>query len=93
MSSLRVLSLSENGLTGSLPTQIKNTLLEQIILNDNRLSGSIPSAFGGLAQVNHLEIGGNSLSGWIPSELGQCQKLRKFRRVLVVLLHLMLAAL
>ena len=45
-------------------------------LNENQLSGEIPSALGSLPQIRRLSLSDNQLSGEIPPELGNLPNLR-----------------
>jgi Leucine-rich repeat (LRR) protein len=49
--------------------------IEVIALNDNMLTGSIPSFIGVLDDVRYMSLKGNRLSGAIPSEIGHCFRL------------------
>ena len=42
----------------------------------NNLSGSIPSKFGFLTELDKLRLYGNDLNGFIPNELGALSNLR-----------------
>lgn len=46
-------------------------------LNDNDLSGSIPSSLGSLSDLEYLYLNDNDLSGSIPSSLGNLSKLKR----------------
>lgn len=46
-------------------------------LNDNQISGSIPSGFGNLVNLEMLYMGDKQLVSVIPEEIGQLQKLQK----------------
>ena len=46
-----------------------------ILLAERRLNGSIPSSFGGLADLYQLNLRNNQLTGSIPSELGDMESL------------------
>ena len=49
--------------------------VSQILLNSNRLSGSIPTELGNLTGLEDLRLHNNKLSGTIPTELGQLSSL------------------
>ncbi len=51
----------------------------QLRLSNNRLSGSIPSELGSLANLQRLNLNDNGLTGEIPSELGNLNKLEILR--------------
>ena len=70
------LGLWENGLSGTIPTQLGNlTSLKSLNLGENQLSGSIPSELGNLTNLGSLSLDDNQLSGAIPPELGNLTKL------------------
>ena len=70
------LSLSENGLSGTIPPELGSlSQLEWLDLSENELSGAIPSELGNLWYLTGLALGGNKLSGAIPSELGNLTNL------------------
>ncbi|MCY4204981.1 MAG: S8 family serine peptidase, partial [Bacteroidetes bacterium] len=76
---LFLLDLSENNLSGTLPTNLSNLRqLEILNLYDNALTGPIPSELGQLSELNQLYIENNSLTGSLPSELGNLSKMQKF---------------
>ena len=51
------LDLSNNGLTGSLPSEIgRLTQLSVLMLSDNGLTGSLPSEIGRLTQLSYLAL-------------------------------------
>jgi Fibronectin type III domain/Leucine Rich Repeat len=58
------------------PEQFDNHV---IVLNENHLSGSIPSELGNLTSLEHLMLYSNNLSGSIPPELGNASNLGSFR--------------
>ena len=41
-----------------------------MVLDNNQLSGEIPSTIGNLVDLDNLHLGHNNLSGEIPSEIG-----------------------
>ncbi|CAI0375163.1 unnamed protein product [Linum tenue] len=70
------LDLSNNQLSGPLPSSLSNfSSLQILLLSGNNFSGSIPSTIGELHQVLKLDFGSNSLSGPIPPEIGNCSHL------------------
>ena len=71
------LVLSENSLSGNLPSELGNlTNLEDLSLRGNhQLSGSIPTELGNLNNLRVLSLGYNQLSGSIPTELGNLNNL------------------
>ncbi len=71
------LSLNNNSLTGSLPTELGNLgRLTSLGLYDNNLTGSIPAELGNLSNLTGLSLYNNQLSGSIPADLGQLGSLR-----------------
>ena len=72
-----VLTLSDNQLTGTLPSELGNLArLEGLNLYNNDLAGSIPASLGNLADLLRLDLSGNDLTGPIPVELGDLGNLR-----------------
>ena len=73
-----VVSLSSNGLTGSIPPEL-GTLngLSWLNLARNQLGGSIPPELGLLANLETLSLARNQLSGPIPAELWNLTGLRQ----------------
>ncbi|KAK1399190.1 putative leucine-rich repeat receptor-like serine/threonine-protein kinase [Heracleum sosnowskyi] len=67
---LQVIDLTRNYIEGTLPVQWASLRLSQISLLANRLTGSIPKEYGGIATLGKLELDANQMSGNIPSELG-----------------------
>ncbi|GFS35776.1 similar to CELLULOSE SYNTHASE INTERACTIVE 3 [Actinidia rufa] len=65
MSSLRVLSLRNSGLNGSLPEQgwCKLSNLQELDLRGNDIKGMIPSCLGNLTSIQLLDLSHNQLSG------------------------------
>lgn len=62
--------LSNNGLTGIIPSQIGNlTHLTQLNLSNNQLSGSIPFEIGNLTLLTSLKLNSNQLTGNIPPDI------------------------
>ncbi len=70
------LGLSQNNLTGQLPSELGNlTQLQHLWLEQNSLTGAIPPELGNLTQLQHLWLEQNSLTGAIPPELGNLTQL------------------
>ena len=60
---LRMLDLSENNLSGKLPLELGEFMqLEFLYLNDNRLNSGIPSELKKLTKLQVLWLGGNDFS-------------------------------
>ena len=47
-----------------------DTFVEEVILSDDHLVGTIPAGIGGLDHMTRLDLDHNELSGTIPSEIG-----------------------
>lgn len=78
VSTLRVLSLSQNSLQGNIPSQIGGLrCLEQLDLSYNNFSGQIPKGIGGLKSLGILDLSWNGIEGYLPHSLGQLQLLNK----------------
>ncbi|KAJ9545377.1 hypothetical protein OSB04_025084 [Centaurea solstitialis] len=65
-SSLRVLDLSRNALTGPIPSIGNFKVLKSLDLSVNMLSGSIPGELANLTSLSFLNLSYNHLSGRIP---------------------------
>ena len=71
------LDLSNNELTGEIPSELGNlSNLQDLLLDENQLTGEIPSELGNLSNLQHLILRKNLLSGKIPLELGNLSKLQ-----------------
>ena len=70
------ISLRENNLIGSIPSEVGNlTNLTRLILAFNQLSGTIPIELADLSNLEALGLQENELSGEIPTELGSLSNL------------------
>ena len=68
--SLVQIDLSNEGLDGTLPTQLGGLVsLTSLDLSSNQLSGAIPSELGLLVELVTLDLSDNELSGAIPTQL------------------------
>ena len=63
--SLEYLDLSWNRITGSLPNLTLFSSLKELLLYLNQFSGTVPESIGRLAELEILDISGNSLKGVI----------------------------
>ncbi|CAI9090732.1 OLC1v1025559C1 [Oldenlandia corymbosa var. corymbosa] len=73
---LEGLNLSNNRLSGPLPTSIGMfSGLKNLLLSGNHLAGSIPSEVGKLSSILKLDLSKNNFSGNIPPEIGNCSSL------------------
>jgi Leucine-rich repeat (LRR) protein len=82
MSSLEVLDLSANVISGPIPVELANlTSLRELRLSNNRLNGTIPTVVGQLSKLEilHLAVAklpdDSTLSGSIPTEIGSLTNL------------------
>eukprot|EP00546_Thalassionema_frauenfeldii_P002499 CAMPEP_0178935198 /NCGR_PEP_ID=MMETSP0786-20121207/24367_1 /TAXON_ID=186022 /ORGANISM="Thalassionema frauenfeldii, Strain CCMP 1798" /LENGTH=764 /DNA_ID=CAMNT_0020613229 /DNA_START=20 /DNA_END=2315 /DNA_ORIENTATION=+ len=65
---LESLSLTENNLTGRIPTEMGNLRYMQALwLYDNDLTGTIPSSLDQLEYMYEFDVSGNQLQGIIPN--------------------------
>ncbi|KAF9624695.1 hypothetical protein IFM89_012988 [Coptis chinensis] len=76
--SLQTLDLSDNALSGSIPSQLCKWLpfLVRIDLSKNQFTGSIPVELVDCKFLNSLSLGGNRLSGSIPYQLARLDRLK-----------------
>lgn len=65
------LNLSNNQLSGSIPTEIRGlSNLVTLNLSNNNISGTIPTAIGQLAALEMLDLQHNNIVGQIPTVIG-----------------------
>ncbi|XVF19893.1 hypothetical protein REPUB_Repub11eG0150700 [Reevesia pubescens] len=75
---LIVLYMGRNQITGSIPSGITNLVnLMGIGLEYNQLTGTIPNSIGKLKKLQVVAFGGNALTGRIPTSLGNLSLLSK----------------
>ena len=72
---LEELNVSNNNLTGALPSQIGNLKKLKILkANDNGFTG-VPAELGQLTELEIIDLSNNKLTG-LPNELGQLKNLK-----------------
>ncbi|CAM0908269.1 unnamed protein product [Alopecurus aequalis] len=77
LATLTSIQLAHNQIRGSFPPALPSSLpnLRHLMLQENELSGKIPTQIGKLENLATLVLSNNHLSGPIPSELGHLKKL------------------
>ena len=74
---VRVLFLTEQGLTGSIPPELGGVAdVRRVDLDYNTLTGGIPRELGSLPDLELLYLTDNQLSGSIPPEIGNLRSLK-----------------
>ncbi|KAA0031910.1 putative inactive leucine-rich repeat receptor-like protein kinase [Cucumis melo var. makuwa] len=78
LGSLHHLSLQNNNLFGSFPTELYNLVeLQSLDLSQNLFNGSIPDGFGShLTSLQNLNLSFNVLHGLIPADFGNLSNLQ-----------------
>jgi hypothetical protein len=61
--------MAGNALTGTLPTELGVAQLRVMELQENSISGPVPSEIGALSSLTHLFLQENRLTGSLPMEL------------------------
>ena len=78
LTTLEGLWLSNNHLTGSIPSELGDlTDLRELWLSNNQFTGSIPPEFGNLTNLRELWLSNNQLTGSIPPGLSNLAKLEE----------------
>ncbi|KAL7001455.1 Phytosulfokine receptor 1 [Sarracenia purpurea var. burkii] len=73
---LEVLDLSNNDLSGSIPTKIDLPSLQILDISDNSFANSVPvDLFDNLTQIRIVDFAFNYFTGSIPHGLGNCSSL------------------
>jgi Leucine-rich repeat (LRR) protein len=66
---LRVLDLSDNSISGSLPESLPdNSVLEYLNLRMNSMPSSIPDSISNLRALTHLDLEANAFTGDLPAD-------------------------
>ncbi|KAL8199330.1 hypothetical protein R6Q57_012898 [Mikania cordata] len=76
---LRVLSLRNNSLSGTIPDLSTLTDLKTLFLDHNTFSGTFPLSLVALLRLRSLNLARNNLSGQIPIELNDLDQLTDLR--------------
>ncbi|CAI0415790.1 unnamed protein product [Linum tenue] len=78
--SLKILTLSANKISGNLPSGIQNLVsLQRFEASYNNLSGTIPSAIWNIRTLEWLDLASNSISGSVPQSIGNLTRLNRLR--------------
>jgi len=71
LTSLEILVLADNALSGSLPMQLGDLIsLRHLHLNSNFFESQLPTALGNLQMLEEMDLSFNWLSSTIPPEIG-----------------------
>ncbi len=76
---IRLIDLGHNDFHGSIPSIIastKDSILQRLVLSQNRLSGSIPDTISAYSNLNMLDLSNNNLHGEIPESIGKLHLLQ-----------------
>ncbi|XP_019190174.1 PREDICTED: probable LRR receptor-like serine/threonine-protein kinase At1g07650 [Ipomoea nil] len=72
---LKIIDLSRNYLSGTIPPEWASIKLELISVTVNRLSGPIPKYLGNITTLTYLNLESNFFNGTVPPELGKLANL------------------
>eukprot|EP00026_Physarum_polycephalum_P014135 Phypoly_transcript_14613.p1 GENE.Phypoly_transcript_14613~~Phypoly_transcript_14613.p1 ORF type:complete len:217 (+),score=28.18 Phypoly_transcript_14613:312-962(+) len=74
------LSLIGNGLTGTIPNSLGQlgTSITSLLLDENRLEGTIPASLTNLTKLTQFDISQNNLTGTVPTGFGNLTGLHLF---------------
>ncbi|XP_035542842.1 probable leucine-rich repeat receptor-like serine/threonine-protein kinase At3g14840 isoform X2 [Juglans regia] len=74
---ITTIDLTQNYLTGTIPSEWTSLKLNILSTSVNKLSGRIPSYLGKITTLRHLSIENNWFSGTVPPEIGKLVNLEK----------------
>jgi Leucine-rich repeat (LRR) protein len=69
------LYLTNSKITGQIPAAVQNAPLNQLVLENNEINGSIPLELTRLKNLNYLNLNNNQFTGSIPDSIGQLENL------------------
>ena len=77
---VEIINLHFYSLQGKIPSEIVllGSDLNELLLNENSLTGTLPTEIGDLSGLARLEVDMNDLEGTIPSEYGSIANLSKW---------------
>ena len=74
------LDLSNNGLTGALPSEVGEFVdVVDLNLSGNELSGPLPGSIGDLERLETLDLGDNGMEGALPGTIADLGSLKELR--------------
>ncbi|KAL9260171.1 putative LRR receptor-like serine/threonine-protein kinase [Drosera capensis] len=73
---LKVIDLTRNYLTGTIPREWASMKLEYLSVIVNRLSGPIPAYLGDFKNLTYISLESNQFYGTVPAELGKLVNLQ-----------------
>lgn len=78
MPKLKYLDLSNNTLTGDIPTEFgRMKKAKKMYLGNTNVSGAIPTEIGRMKNMKEMYVSDTNVSGIIPTQIGKLRKLRK----------------
>ncbi|KAG6556090.1 hypothetical protein Mapa_002031 [Marchantia paleacea] len=76
---LRLLTLKDNNLTGTIPDFSKWRNMQLLYLNGNKFTGQIPAAVANLLRLARINLQNNQLDGFIPNAFDNLTRLQTLR--------------
>ncbi|KAL8144794.1 hypothetical protein AgCh_003125 [Apium graveolens] len=73
--SLKVLDLSNNSMSGTIPQCLVSSL-EALVLQNNNFSGTIPQMYPKECNLKVMDLSQNQLTGEVPNSLSNCKMLK-----------------